>query len=132
MSIILTILLFFLLIILHRKEKALSRACHFFRSGACTLDRAFCLLSNLTKKYNKYHEEPAKDNTAYPASYILHTTCKQEHEPKELAVYHGTLQYQYHAEPVCPCVSRKRQGRIKEHDSLNRTTIFTTFDHEDM
>ena len=35
---------YFLLSAINRKEKALSRACHFFRSGAYTLDRAFCLL----------------------------------------------------------------------------------------
>lgn len=35
------IAILFLLSAINRKEKALSRACHFFRSGACTLDLGF-------------------------------------------------------------------------------------------
>lgn len=42
--------LFFLLITLHRKEKAMSRACHFFRSGACTLDLGFLFAVSSTKR----------------------------------------------------------------------------------
>ena len=41
---------YFLLSAINRKEKALSRACHFFRSGACTLDLGFLFLY----KYNTY------------------------------------------------------------------------------
>lgn len=42
--------LFFLLIIHNRKEKAMSRACHFFRSGACTLDLGFLFAVSSTKR----------------------------------------------------------------------------------
>lgn len=36
------------------------------------------------------------------------------HEFQELTVH----EYQYHAEPVRPCVNEECQGRIKKHDSL--------------
>ena len=77
-----------------------------------------------TGKQEPWENAVAEDNAPQSKTYVLHTACTKEHEPKEFTVYHGTRKHNDNAGLICSCVrGRNKQGNAK----LDSTTICTTF-----
>lgn len=77
------IAILFLLSAINRKEKALSRACHFFRSGACTLDLGFLFAVSFARgkgyssplsKWLSFKTSRNSSISSFELGFILFTT----------------------------------------------------------
>lgn len=60
----------------------------------------------------------AEDNAPQPKTYVLHTACREEHEPEEFTVYHGTRKHNDNAGFIRPCVRGRSKQRNAKSDSM--------------